>query len=267
MRYIYIIAVPFLLSSCTSNIMSIGIVGIMAMFALMLILFAIMFYLIAKRRKQGEKSLVKFNNDIHISLSRLDTPQQKINMLNALIERINNDEKYAKDTEWRDKVLVKAYMHLATVYYQTGDEMHTLNTCTKIIELDQNDGMAYYNRGSIYSNIRLYEKALSDLNRTIELLPDYGSAYNNRGLVHERMEHYTEALEDFNKAIELEDSPIAYYNRGNTHFEIEKYNEALVDYEEALDMVDKETQSDLVSELEVSIKVTKDKIQHKNSNN
>ncbi|MFV0417121.1 MAG: tetratricopeptide repeat protein [Dysgonomonas sp.] len=263
MRYIYIGTIPFLLASCTS-IMSIGFVGIIAIFALMLILFAIMFFLIAKRRKQGEKSLVKFNNDVHISLSRLDTPQQKINMLNALIDRINKDEKYAKDTEWRDKVLVKTYMHLATIYYQIGDEMHTLNTCTKIIELDQNDGMAYYNRGSIYSNMRLYEKALSDLNRTIELLPDYGSAYNNRGLVHERMEHYSEALEDFNKAIELEDSPIAYYNRGNTYFEIEKYNEALADYEEALNMTDNETQSDLASELEVSIKVTKDKIENKN---
>lgn len=267
MRYffIYIITIPLLASSCTStsNIMSIGIVGIIAMFALMLILFAIMFFLIARRRKQGEKSLVKFNNDVHISLSRLETPQQKINMLNALIARINEDEKYAKDTEWRDKVLVKTYMHLATVYYRMGDEMQTLNTCTKIIELDTNDGMAYYNRGSIYSNMRLYDKALSDLNRTIELLPDYGSAYNNRGLVHERMEHYTEALADFDKAIEFEDSPIAFYNRGNTHFEMENYDKALADYQEALSITDSERETDLVSELEVSIKVTKDKIKNK----
>lgn len=263
MRYFYIITIPFILSSCTSDIMSIGVIGIIAMFALMLFLFAIMFFLIAKRKKQGEKSLAKFNNDIYSSLSRLDTPQQKINMLNALINRINKDDKYAKDTEWRDKVLEKTYIHLATIYYHTGDEMQTLNTCTKIIELDSNDGMTYYNRGSIYSNMRLYDKALNDLNRTIELLPDYGSAYNNRGLVHERMEHYTEALEDFSKAIELEDSAIAYYNRGNTHFEMENYSDALSDYITALREIDQDSQSDLVSELEVSIKVTKDKIENK----
>lgn len=267
MKYFYIITIPFILSSCTSDIMSIGVIGIIAMFALMLILFAIMFFLIAKRKKQGEKSLAKFNNDIHLSLNRLDTPLQKINMLNALIERINNDEKYAKDTEWRDKVLVKTYIHLATIYYQTGDEMQTLNMCTKIIELDPNDGMTYYNRGSIYSNMRLYEKALNDLNRTIELLPDYGSAYNNRGLVHERMEHYTEALEDFSKAIELEDSPVAYYNRGNTHFEMENYSDALADYTASLREINQETQPDLVSELEVSIKITKEKIENKEENN
>lgn len=188
-------------------------------------------------------------------------------MLNVLIDRINDDEKYKKDTEWRDKVLVKTYMHLATICYQMGEEMQTLNTFTKIIDLDSTDGMAYYNRGSIYSNMRLYDKALQDLNRTIELLPDYGSAYNNRGLVHERMEHYEEALSDFNNAIELEGSPIAYYNRGNTHFEMENYSDALADYTTALSEVDHNSESDLISELEVSIKVTKDKVDKKDSNN
>jgi len=263
MRYIYIFPLLFLFTSCSSNIASIGIVGIISLFALMLILFAIMFYLIARRKKQGEKSLVKFNNDVYIALGKLDTPQQKINMLNALINRINEDDKYKKDTEWRDKVLVKTYMHLAIVYYQTGDEMQTLNTCTRIIELDPNDGMAYYNRGSIYSNMGLYEKALQDLNRTIELLPDYASAYNNRGLVHEKMEHYPEALSDFNHAIKSEESPVAYYNRGNTYFEIENYTEALKDYESALSNANQGSQSDLRSEIEVSIKIVEDKLNKK----
>lgn len=260
MKYIYISTILFLFSSCTSNIASIGMLGVIGLFALMFILFAVMFFMIAKRKKQGEKSLVKFNNDVHLSLNKLSTPQQKISMLKSLIERINNDEKYKKDTEWRDKVLVKTYMHLATVYYKMGDEMQTLNACNKIIELDDKDGMTFYNRGSIYSNMRLYEKALHDLNSTIELLPDYASAYNNRGLVHEKMEHYPEALQDFSKAIELDSSPIAYYNRGNTHFEIEDYSKALEDYETALSEIDSNNQSELKEELEISIKAAKEKI-------
>ncbi|WP_236263991.1 tetratricopeptide repeat protein [Dysgonomonas sp. Marseille-P4677] len=240
--------------------MKIGITGVIVLFAFMFILFAIMFYMIAKRKKQGEKSLVKFNNDVYIALNKLSTPQQKINMLNTLIERINNDEKYKKDTEWRDKVLVKTYMHLSIIYYQTGDEMQTLNTCSKIIELDPKDGMAYYNRGSIYSNMGLYDKALTDLNQTIELLPDYASAYNNRGLVHEKMEHYDKALADFGEAIKLEGSPIAYYNRGNTYYEIINYQEALNDYQTALEILDTNNDSDLKKELEISIKATKERI-------
>lgn len=260
MKYI-IISIPFLFTSCSvSSIAGFGIAGIIAMFALMFILFAVMFFLIAKRRKQGEKSLVKFNNDIYIALNKLSAPQQKINMLNNLIERINNDQKYKKDTEWRDKVLVKTYMHLATIYYQTGNEMETLNTCTKIIELDPKDGMAYYNRGSIYSNIGLYEKALNDFNRTIELLPDYASAYNNRGLTHEKMEHYEEALADFNEAITLEGSPVAWYNRGNTHYELANYQEALKDYQSALDNLGADSDSDIKNDIEISIRATKEKI-------
>ncbi|WP_029904175.1 tetratricopeptide repeat protein [Prevotella sp. 10(H)] len=260
MKYTAVLLFPILFASCNTNsVLAFGIKGVIALFVLMFILFAVMFYLIARRKKQGEKSLVKFNNDVYIALNKLTTPEQKINMLKNLIERINNDEKYKKDTEWRDKVLVKTYMHLATIYYQLGDEMETLNVCTKIIELDPKDGMAYYNRGSIYSNMGMYEKALHDLNQTIELLPDYASAYNNRGLAHEKMEHYSEAIADFDEAIKLENSPIAYYNRGNTRYEMENYKEALADYQQALNMTGEE-QADLINEIEMSIKVTKEKL-------
>lgn len=261
MKYIPVAVIPFLATSCkTESILGIGIVRIIGLFALMLILFAVMFFMIAKRKKQGEKSLVKFNNDIYIALNKLETPQQKINMLNTLIDRINSDEKYKKDTEWRDKVLLKAYMHLSIVYFQKGDEMQTLNTCSKILELDPKDGMAYYNRGSIYSNMGLYDKALQDLNQTIALLPDYASAYNNRGLVHEKMEHYTEALQDFDESIRIEDSPIAIYNRGNTYYELGNYSKALTDYQAALEKLDLKTDSALKTDLEISIKTTKEKL-------
>jgi Flp pilus assembly protein TadD, contains TPR repeats len=261
MRYTLFFTLLLLFSSCSSSAAGYGVIGVIGLFALMFILFAVMFFLIAKRKKQGEKSLVKFNNDVYLALNKLNTPQQKVNMLNSLIGRINNDKKYAKDTEWRNKVLLKTYLHLATACYQMGDEMQTLDTCTKIIELDDNDGMAYYNRGSIYSNIGLYEKALSDLNKTIELLPNYASAYNNRGLVHEKMEHYNEAINDFTQAIHLEESPVAYYNRGNTNYELHKYSDALSDYREAIRRLDADAQSELKSEIEISINIIEDKLE------
>jgi tetratricopeptide (TPR) repeat protein len=259
MKYSVALFLSLLFISCNSaSVVNIGIIGIIALFGLMLLLFALMFFLIARRKKQGEKSLVKFNNDVYLALNRLRTPQEKVNMLNTLIERINNDEKYRKDTEWRDKVLVKTYMHLATAYYHMGDEMQTLNTCSKVIELDTSDGMVYYNRGSIYSNMGLYEKALQDLSKTIELMPDYASAYNNRGLVRKKMEHYKEALEDFNLAIELESSPIAYYNRGNTYYELKEYDKALGDYNYILQSME-DGQPDLKNEVEQSIKIVEDR--------
>jgi tetratricopeptide (TPR) repeat protein len=236
-----------------------GIIGIVAIFGIMLLLFAMMFFLIARRKKLGEKSLVKFNNDVYIALNKLSTPQQKADMLNALIERINGDEKYAKDTEWRDKVLVKTYMHLAIACYQSGDEMQTINVCSRIIELDPGDAMPYYNRGSIYSNMGLYGKALQDLDKAIELQSGYAGAYNNRGLVHEKMKHYDKALADYNEAIRLEDSPITYYNRGNTYYELRQYNDALNDYKTAIGKLNDDVQADLRKEVEAGIRIAEDK--------
>lgn len=265
MRYFYIALFPLIFSSCTSRIMEVGFAGIIGLFALMFVLFALMFFLIARRKKKGEKSLVKFNNDIAIALSHLETPEQKINMLNMLIVRIENDEKYKKDTDWKNKVLAKAYMHMATIHYRSGDEIQTLNACTKVIELDDSDGMTFYNRGSIYSNRGMYEKALQDLNKTIELIPDFASAYNNRGLVHEKLEHYEEAITDFDKAIELEDSPIAYFNRGNTFYEMEHYQDALDSYHRSFELVNDTNQTDLKTELEVSIKAATEKLTEVNN--
>ncbi|WP_108821714.1 tetratricopeptide repeat protein [Dysgonomonas sp. Marseille-P4361] len=261
MKYYYILPFPLLLfTSCTSRIMEIGFAGIIALFVLMFILFGLMFFLIARRKKKGEKSLVKFNNDIAIALSKFDTAEQKINMLNMLIARIEDDEKYKKDEDWQKKVLAKAHMHLATIHYRSGDEIQTLNSCTKVIELDDTDGMVFYNRGSIYSNRGMYEKALQDLDKTIELIPDFASAYNNRGLVHEKLEHYEEAIEDFDKAIELEGSPIAYFNRGNTYYEMERYQEALESYESSFELIENASDSELKEELEISVKATKEKL-------
>ncbi|MDR1884592.1 MAG: tetratricopeptide repeat protein [Prevotella sp.] len=256
------IAMPFLLTSCNagSSTTGFGIASIVAMFVLMFILFAVMFFLIAKRKKQGEKSLARFNSDVCTALNKLSSPQQKINMLNKLIERINNEEKYKKDTDWRNKVLVKTYIHLAIIHYRTGNEMETLNICTKITELDPEDGIAYYNRGSIYSSMGLYEKALQDFNRTIELKPDHAGAYNNRGLTHEKMEHYDEALADFGEAIKLEGSPIARYNRGNTHYELGNYQAALDDYQAALDNPGTDSDPVMKNDVETSIRVTKGKL-------
>ncbi|NDV79090.1 tetratricopeptide repeat protein [Dysgonomonas sp. 511] len=264
MKYIRIytpaIALLVLLPSCNVNFLGYGIAGVVTLFALMFILFALMFYLIARRRKQGDKSLVKFANDVAVALGKLSTPQQKINMLNKLIERINNDEKYKKDTQWRDKVLAKTYSFLATAYYQNGDRMKALHTMSDIIGLDDTDSMAYYNRGSIYSDMGMYDKALADLNTTVGLLPDYASAYNNRGLVHEKMEHYGEALADFDAAIAIEPSAVIYFNRGNTHFQMEDYTASLGDYRMALEYIDGETQPDFKKEIEIGIKAVEAKL-------
>lgn len=200
----------------------------------MLISFGAMIFFIFKKRRQADKSLAKYTNELYLRISKLDSPEKKVEALKILIQRINEDEKYESDADWKNKVLVKTLIPLAAAYYKLGDESETLRVCTQIIELDPDHGMSYYNRGSIYSHMGMYEKALTDYNRAIELMPDYASTYNNRGLAHDKLEHYNEAIEDYNKVLALEDSAIAYFNRANTYVTLEQYAKAISDYKQCL---------------------------------
>jgi regulator of sirC expression with transglutaminase-like and TPR domain len=52
---------------------------------------------------------------------------------------------------------------------------------TRVISLSVNDPGSYKLRGSIYNDIKQYQKALADFNEAIRLKPDDKDAYINRG--------------------------------------------------------------------------------------
>ena len=243
-----LLLIPLIFVSCNSP-KDWGITSIVALFALMFILFGAMFFYIIKKRRQADKSLAKYTNELYTRIAKLDTQEKRIEALRIIIARINEDKAYIKDPDWKNKVMVKTLIPLAAAYYKSGDEAQTLTICNEIIALDPEQGMTYYNRGSIYSNMGITEKALADFNKTIELFPTFSSGYNNRGLVHYKMEHYDEAIADYSTAIELEPTPVEYFNRANAYAMTGKYNEALADYQQSLDM-DKDNHSGLADEIE-----------------
>lgn len=239
---------PLFFSSC-SIAEDWSITAIIGLFIIMLVSFGIMSFIIFKKRRQADKSLVKYTNELYGRIAKLDSPEKRIEALKILIQRINEDEKYQSDINWKNKVLVKTLIPLAAAYYKLGNESETLKICSEIIELDAEHGMSYYNRGSIYSHMGMYEKAIPDYNKAIELMPDYASTYNNRGLAHDKLEHYSEAIEDYSKAIGMEDSAIAYFNRANTYVILEQYDNAINDYEQCL-ILDPDDRNGLKKETE-----------------
>lgn len=236
LHYIPLLSFIVLFSSCSNVAQNIGWTGLIILFGVLMALSIFMFYLIQKRKRKGNKSLAQFSANINTMLAKYEKPENKIEVLKILIERINEDEKYKKDTTWRNQVLAKTYLHLATQYNAIGDMQMTLQTCSQILELTPDDAMTLYNRGSIYSNIGDNEKALLDLSRSIELVDDYASSYNNRGMILTKLERYDEAIADFAKALELEESAVTYYNRGVTLKRQSKEEEALSDLQKALDL-------------------------------
>jgi len=95
----------------------------------------------------------------------------------------------------------------------------------------------YYNRGSTYGELQLYEKALADFDRAIQLDPNDATIYTNRGVIYHKLQHYTDALADQSRAIEIDSNYArAYTNRGNAHYRLEQYDEALTDYDRAIQL-------------------------------
>lgn len=228
------------LTSCTNIAQNMGWVGLIILSIVLMALFLGMFFLIQRQKRKGEKSLAAFSANVSQMLEKHDEVESKIRVLQILIERIKEDEKYKKDVSWQNKVLAKTYLHLATQYNLLGDMQNTLNTCSLILELTPDDAMTLYNRGSLYSNLGENIKALEDLTRSIELVDNYASTYNNRGMVLAKLNRFEDAMADFDKALELEESAVIYYNRGNALKNQDKLSEALADYEKGLALCDED---------------------------
>ena len=60
--------------------------------------------------------------------------------------------------------------------------------------------MAYYNRGSLYSDLQKYELALSDYNKAIELDSNLAEAYANRGVLYAILKQTEKAKIDLQQA-------------------------------------------------------------------
>ena len=72
------------------------------------------------------------------------------------------------------------------------------------IQNDENNTLAYYNRGISYALKRDYERALSDFNRIIKIDPNHALAYYARGGIYlYELKDKIKARQSFQKALEL----------------------------------------------------------------
>jgi tetratricopeptide (TPR) repeat protein len=125
-----------------------------------------------------------------------------------------------------------------------------------------NDGVAYYNRGRMYEQLKQMDKALADYTTATQLTPDFiqpyyaisqyylankdednalkwvsqaivvkpgmASNYNFRGWIYFNFEQYQLAFKDFTKAIEIDpNNARAYNNRGSARYNIQNVEDAV----------------------------------------
>ncbi len=108
---------------------------------------------------------------------------------------------------------------------------------TRLIDSNPQDVSAFLNRGSIYSELRLYSAALADYGRAIELKPDSALSYFNRGNLYLSREEYAEAIDDFGRALAIDPQDAQTYSNRGVAFEKQgAFELALTDYDRALEL-------------------------------
>jgi tetratricopeptide (TPR) repeat protein len=101
----------------------------------------------------------------------------------------------------------------------------------RALELDPENGDAYYSRGILYADKDEHEASLNDYNKALELLGDDGEIYTSRGAAHFFMDDLDASMADFDQAIAVDDQNVrAYNNRAVVKFVREDYESALEDY-------------------------------------
>ncbi len=177
----------------------------------------------------GERSeLVAKNQALQ---KAIDDQEKQIADLKKQLEKVKNDkdeEKIKTQFEAADKIF------LSNQKLQEGDEQFrwdndlALTFYNEAIDLNPNNGAAYFSRGCVYIEFQQYSEAADDFNKALSLNINSATLYNNLGYALTELQQYDRAKTYLNKAVSLNPKySEAYNNLGHLYIKLQKYNEAL----------------------------------------
>ena len=125
-----------------------------------------------------------------------------------------------------------AYYGRAYAYDDLKNYQQAIEDCSKAVQFDNPRLIdAYNNRGEAYRKSGNYKQAIADYDKAIELNPQYTRAYSNRGIAYKNLGNYEQAFSDYAKAIKLDPNyPFAYYNRAYAYSQQKNYKQAIADF-------------------------------------
>ena len=145
-------------------------------------------------------------------------------------------------TLWEDIIKkspakIRVNNNLGTLYYDLKQYNRALDFFNKALEVNPGYASANNNRGAVYIEKGLLDLALKDINRAIAIDPEYASAYKNRGDIYKKKGRHQEALKMYDQALKIDPRFIDGYDvRGILYGELGKFEKALLDFNKALEM-------------------------------
>jgi len=119
----------------------------------------------------------------------------------------------------------------------------------KAIALNENNGVAYYNRGLTKGYIGDTAGALADYDKAISLRKTDKNAtlylavcYCNRGLIKSGKKNNESAIDDYDEAIHLNPSMgIALFDKAHVEYTLNEYDKAIIDFTKAIEIAKTDT--------------------------
>jgi tetratricopeptide (TPR) repeat protein len=105
------------------------------------------------------------------------------------------------------------------------------------ILLNPHQAIFYYYRGKLYSDSRKQDMAIADFDNAIKYQPNFPDAYNYRGVSKALQDRHSDALADYETAIK--DNPkyaILYYNKGTSEASLKRYDEAITTFSKCIEL-------------------------------
>lgn len=152
---------------------------------------------------------------------------------------------------------VKEAFGSAENHYNKGEFESAIADLDRVLELDPDNGNAYFNRGMAYlqkgevgrfnsldsGNTSFFgsksdvDHAIADFDMAIELIPDNSSAYKFRALAYSLAGNLDQAITDYDQAIALDPNDAeAYTRRGSVYVNKGDLDQAIIDYGRALEL-------------------------------
>ena len=143
---------------------------------------------------------------------------------------------YSQDRSYTQPTRVTQYHERADEAFQRGEYEEAISNYNRAIELDQNDVIAYCNRGIAKSQLGQDQAAISDFDEAIQRGDNDAYTYFLRGKSKYTLEQYTSAIDDYDEAIRRDRAQVLYTYRwrGFAKAALGQHTSAIDDFDEAL---------------------------------
>lgn len=191
-------------------------------------------------RKVTEDRIERYNTQYDKFEKMIRTEAEQSSGSNETLNEIVNEMDTYNDEQIKEakkESTARNFAMMGRIFRRERKFNEAIAAYTNAINLSTEKAENYYNRATVYVDLKEYKKAVEDYTKAIELDSQYVTAYNNRGYAYLNMLEYQKALNDFTKAIEINPQiPNPYKHMGTLKYKCQEYEKALEYLNKAIDL-------------------------------